>query len=84
MGLEQRMVILPVPAGNYSTLGAAKGKIIYLKYPAAGTTGGQGAIRFFDIEKREEKTVLEDVNDYVLSENRGGSWQCGPIIPLPS
>jgi tricorn protease len=70
-GLEQRMVILPITAGNYGILSAAKGKIIYMKYPNAGTTGAQGSIRFFDIEKREEKTILENANDYMLSENRG-------------
>lgn len=70
-GLEQRMVILPMPAGNYGTLSAAKGKIIYLKLPNTGITDGKGAIKYFDIEKREEKTILEDARDYVLSENRG-------------
>jgi tricorn protease len=69
-GLEQRMVILPLPAGNYGQLNAAKGKIIYLKNPNAGTTG-QGSIKYFDTEKREEKTILEGVTGYLLSENKG-------------
>ncbi|MGE5521526.1 MAG: S41 family peptidase [Candidatus Dadabacteria bacterium] len=68
--IEQRMVLLPVPAGNYGGLSAAKGKIIYMKYPNAGTTGGQGAIRYYDIDKREEKTILDNASNYELSENK--------------
>ena len=70
-GLEQRMVLLPLAAGNYGRLNAAKGKIIYMKNPNTGTTGGQGAIKYFDIEKREEKTILENANAYILSANKG-------------
>jgi tricorn protease len=69
-GLEQRMVILPLTAGNYSRLNAAKGKLIYMKNPNTGTTG-QGAIKYFDVEKREEKTILENVIGYLLSDNKG-------------
>ena len=69
-GLEGRMVILPLAAGNYGQLNSAKGKIIYMKYPNTGTTG-QGAIKYFDIDKREEKMILEGATGYLLSENRG-------------
>ena len=68
--MEQRMVILPLTAGNYGQLNAAKGKIIYMKFPNTGTSG-QGAIKYFDIDKREEKTILESVTGYLLSENKG-------------
>jgi tricorn protease len=69
-GLEQRMVILPLTAGNYGQLNAAKGKIIYMKAQNTGTTG-PGAIKYFDIEKREEKMILENANGYLLSDNKG-------------
>ena len=69
-GLEQRMVILPVPAGNYGIMGAAKGKIVYMKFPNTGNTGAQAMIKFYDIDKREEKTILENANYYVLSANK--------------
>ena len=68
-GLEQRMVILPPPAGNYSALAAAKGKIIYIKHPNTGETDGNGVLKFFDLEKREEKTILDNVNSAQLSAN---------------
>ncbi|RYG46007.1 MAG: peptidase S41, partial [Chitinophagaceae bacterium] len=68
-GLEQRMVILPLASGNYGQLNAAKGKIIYMKGQNTGASG-PGAIKYFDIEKREEKTILENANGYILSENK--------------
>ncbi|HEX5626366.1 MAG TPA: Tricorn protease like protein, partial [Saprospiraceae bacterium] len=66
--MEMRMEILPLSAGNYDRLSAVKGKILYLKYPLTGS-GEQvkTSIRFYDIEKREEKTILEDANSYQLS-----------------
>ena len=39
-GLEERMVILPLSNGNYGQLSAAKGKIIYLKFPTTGLPDG--------------------------------------------
>jgi len=68
-GLEYRMVILPLTAGNYGQLNAAKGKLIYMKYQNTGTSG-PGAIKYFDIDKREEKLILENANGYVLSDNK--------------
>jgi tricorn protease len=69
-GLEQRMTILPVTAGNLGSLQAAKGKIFYMRFPNTGSTGLKSAVKFYDIDKREEKTVLEDVNLFTLSANR--------------
>lgn len=68
-GIEKRMDLLTMPAGNYGRLGSAKGKIIFMKYPNTGAPSGQGAIKFYDIEKREEKTILEGVDYYILSDN---------------
>jgi tricorn protease len=69
-GLERRLTLLPVPAGNYGNLSAAKGKIIYMKYPNTGSSG-QGSIKYYDLDKREEKTILDNANGYLLSENKG-------------
>ncbi|MFL5774378.1 MAG: PDZ domain-containing protein, partial [Flavisolibacter sp.] len=69
-GLEERMVLLPVPAGNYNNLDAGKGKIFYMRIPNTGNTGAKNVIKYYDIDKNEEKTVLEDANFYVLSYNK--------------
>jgi len=69
-GFEQRMVLLPVAPGNYRNLETGKGKIFYLKVPNTGTVGAKSSIKYYDIDKREEKTVLEDADFYVLAHNK--------------
>ncbi len=69
-GMETRLVVLPVPAGHYAGLDAAKGKIIYLKYPNTGSGETQGILKYYDIDKREEKTILGNVDDFQLSADR--------------
>ena len=69
-GMETRLVVLPIPAGHYSALDAAKGKIIYLKYPNTGSGETQGILKYYDIDKREEKTILGNVDDFQLAADR--------------
>lgn len=64
---EQRLEILPVPAGNLGGLFATEGKLLYMRFPNTGSTGGQTNIQFFDIEKREEKTLLTNATGYSIS-----------------
>ena len=67
-GIEQRLVVLPVPSGNISELHAIDGKVLYIRYPNTGTgDGGTVSLKFYDIEKREEKTILDGVWYYSLS-----------------
>lgn len=68
-GMENRLVQLSARSGNFGELGAVKGKIIYLVYPNTGVADGKSTLKFYDIEKREEKTILEDVSSYSLSED---------------
>ena len=68
-GIEQRIELLPVDAGNYGMLAAAKGKIIYIKYPNSGAQDGKGSLKFFDIADKEEKTILREVDNARLSAN---------------
>lgn len=69
-GFEQRMVLLPPAPGNIGNVSTAKGKVIYIRYPNTGTTDAQPAIKFYDIEKKEEKTILDGSNSYWLSANK--------------
>lgn len=68
-GLESRLVLLPVEPGNYWNLHAAKGKILYQHFPNTGSPEKKGSIKYFDLDKREEKVVLDDVDFYELSAN---------------
>lgn len=67
--IETRLVMLPVSPGNIDKLGSTKGKLIYLRYPNTGTSDAKTAIKYYDVEKREEKTMLEAANDYWLSND---------------
>ncbi|MCC6290334.1 MAG: PD40 domain-containing protein [Chitinophagaceae bacterium] len=69
-GFEQRMVLLPPSSGNMGNLSVTKGKIIYIRYPNTGASDAQGSIKFYDIDKREEKTLLDGCNNYWLSSNK--------------
>ncbi|MFI5186655.1 MAG: PDZ domain-containing protein [Chitinophagales bacterium] len=69
-GIEQRMVMLPPIAGNYGAMSALKDKVIYIKYPNTGSGQGQGIIKFFDLDKREEKTIIDNADNFIISANK--------------
>ncbi|MGG9963627.1 S41 family peptidase [Ferruginibacter sp. SUN106] len=69
-GIQKRMVMLPLAAGNYGNLSSVKGKIVYMKYPNMGSgDDAKAAIKFFDIEGREEKNILDNADGYILCAN---------------
>lgn len=81
-GFEKRLVLLPVKPGNFDCLVSTKGKVIYLRYPNTGSDPDlKAAVKYFDIEKREEKTILEDASDVTPTPDgkrllvvRGSAW----------
>jgi tricorn protease len=64
---ERRAVVLPPKAGYFADLAAVKGKLIYRRLPRAGVAEGKGLLAYYDLEKRENKTILEDVDGAVLA-----------------
>ncbi|MFI5176886.1 MAG: PDZ domain-containing protein, partial [Terriglobia bacterium] len=73
-GLNQRIVALPLPAGNYRNLQAGTaGQIYFLE----GTAGGEAAfgpgeeekttLHQYDLVKRKDESFMTDVRDYELS-----------------
>ncbi|CAN5791375.1 S41 family peptidase [soil metagenome] len=68
-GMEQRMVLLSPAPGNIGNLNTAKGKVIYMRYPNTGSDG-QPSIKLYDIDKREEKTILDGADNYWLAANK--------------
>ena len=66
-GFESRAVILPPEAGNYAGLAAIKGKVFYRRLPRTGSADEKSPLVYYDLDEREEKTVLGDVDDYVFS-----------------
>ncbi len=80
-GFESRAVVLPPGGGRFSNLIAIPGKLIFQRRPRAGSTGGSSPVAFFDLEKREEKQILDDASSYELSADgkkllvvKGGQW----------
>jgi tricorn protease len=63
-GFERRAVILPPKPGNYARLAAVKGKILYRRLPRTGSGDDKSPIRYFDLEAREEKTIVDDADDF--------------------
>ncbi len=73
-GIDQRILALPVPAGEYSRLRAgAAGQLYFLEAPAArggGDDGPRGGkLQHFDLESRKLKTVVEGVRGFELTAN---------------
>ena len=59
--LESRLVLLPPKAGNIGELIPFEGKLVYLRLPNTGSGERTSSLIFYDLEKREEKTIISDV-----------------------
>ena len=68
--IEDRLYILPVTAGNIGNLDAGKDKLFYTRYGNTGETNAKPSIKFFDLEKKEEKTILNDAGSFILSYDK--------------
>lgn len=66
-GFEQRVEILPPAAGNYGNIAAVTGKVIYHRTPNSGSPDKKRAVVYFDFEKLEEKTIVDDVDMFQIS-----------------
>ncbi|MDN5201891.1 PDZ domain-containing protein [Fulvivirgaceae bacterium BMA10] len=60
--LESRLVILPPKPGNIRGIIPFKGKLIYLRSPNTGSGERSSSLMLYDLEKREEKSIISDVN----------------------
>ncbi len=68
-GFEKRAIALPVDRGMFMQLAVNhEGKLVYVRGPARGMDS-KPSIKLFDVkdEEKKEKTVLEDVGQFVVS-----------------
>ncbi len=66
-GIQDRIVALPVDAGNYSDLGVGEeGKVYYIIRPAG--FGGESQLHMYDIKEKKDKEVM-NLDDYEISAN---------------
>ena len=68
-GFEDRVVLLPAAAGNYSDLLAVSGKVIYRRQTRNGAAADdrKTPLVFWDLKDRKEQTILDDVDGASLS-----------------
>ncbi|MCK4295072.1 MAG: PDZ domain-containing protein, partial [Candidatus Marinimicrobia bacterium] len=71
-GLESRIISLPVEAGNFFSLQAGdEGQVYFLEAPVveSGPDAKGTKLRMYNLEEREDKVILPNVNFYQLSED---------------
>ena len=75
-GIGQRVVHAPIPAGIYDNLQARKEKLFYRSIPMEATQAGlpgpprpRNTLHVFEVTKREDKVLLEGINNYDLDKD---------------
>ncbi len=66
-GIAGRAVILPPEAGNYRNVQAVAGKVLFIKAPNSGSGEKKNAVMYYDLEKREDKTIADGISNYMVS-----------------
>jgi tricorn protease len=67
-GLQDRIISLPVRAGNYSSLGTgAAGEVLYIMRSL--DPGGSSMLRKFDMKDRKDSDIME-LDGYIVSADR--------------
>src|SRR5262249_45741322 len=73
-GLGTRVAELPVKPGRYSSAVGVKGRVVFLSQDETPDENGDAprSIRYYDLEKREDKTVISGVGGgFALSKDGG-------------
>jgi tricorn protease len=80
-GFEERAVVLPLGIGRYDDLLATAGKVIFTRGPRAGSNSTSHPLCIYDVQKRKDEFVLQDVTGVKLSSDgrhllveRGRAW----------
>ncbi len=88
VGFEQRAVLLPPDAGNYTDVQAVSGKVLYRRMPRSGSKEEKAAIVSYDIEEREEEVILGDADVFILAAGgekilarSSGKWGIIDVAP---
>lgn len=70
-GFESRLVLLPPDAGNIADLMPFDGKLVYRRLANTGSGGGPPSLMYYDLEEREEKTIMENVSGVAMTADGG-------------
>jgi tricorn protease len=70
-GIQNRVVAIPMPPTNITTLAAAKDLVVYSTTPIQGLSGplpGETpVVHAYDLKERKDKVVIENVDRFALS-----------------
>ena len=64
---ERRVQVLTPEAGNFGEIQAVSGKVIYHRGPRTGSGDDKSPIMYYDLEEREEKTIVADADGFAIS-----------------
>ncbi len=65
-GIQERIVALPIDAGNYSNINVAGDNVYYLN---SSTHSPQGSLKVFDLKEKKE-TQIGDYDNYIVSVDK--------------
>ncbi len=93
-GIENRILALPIPPGNYHELAAgAAGQFYYIDSPQTdGIPGGpeRSSLHQYDLNKRKDEVFIPGVRDYLVSADRkkilytgNNVWAIVSVTPKP-
>jgi len=68
-GISQRVVAVPIPAGNYSGLAATEDKIFYLERTDFTSRKHKYNLHVYDIENQKDHVLIEGIDGYRVSED---------------
>ncbi len=69
-GFENRVELMDIAPGNIGELTAVEGKLLFTRYPNAGSSkDSKASLDYYDFDKREVKTVISNVSDFVVTED---------------
>ena len=70
-GIQNRVVALPTPPGNFGSLGASDGRVYYTSSPTFGYSGplpgSEPEIHLFDLAARKDHVLVDGATGYALS-----------------
>src|SRR5215469_11576504 len=70
-GIQNRIVAIPMPPTNITTLAAAKDLVVYATTPIQGLSGPlpgeQPVVHAYDMKERKDKVLIENVDRFALS-----------------
>lgn len=83
-GIERRMELFPIPAGNFGGIAATKESLIFLQRPGSGSGEESASLKYWDLEKREVKDIVEGVDGFLLTDNgkRILVWKAGQLFVI--